>query len=518
MNVGGHAIQSGGVENDGIESIGNPLPPHSKCCVRHAQTKPQAPPRRRLTPDLWHLLKGELAFMKNAPTLALLLLASCVFAQQPAKNAPAAKAPTKAHHKSEAAVSALLERAERARKTGDLPAAVKLYKQAIAAAPENESPHQGLSYAVYLTEQNRLKAEAQAGDPDKKPDPIDLSKKTQAASQLKLVEIYRPLVAAHPKVPAYQLQLAYAEHRTDGKLQPEIERIAAAYPRYAAGLAALAGTAGPTGDMKKQREYLRKACEAAPTNDQYAYEYLSTFKDGDQKEYHRLIEQFVARFPKGQFVGNALNDAAENAITPEDRQTWLERAANLPGTYYVADLLELYARTDVRKAAEVAQKKLGEAQKDPKASAELKELRQTSDYYGALAHAQDLLKAGQLDEAKATLDKATVPDAEFHPDEFPKTQLMAEVLTAQGKPQDGYKYLLDDRQIIADVDLQTLAFKLGAQIGKTEVQVQEDIISADLARATQPDDFELETLKGDAKIKLSSLRGKYVLVNGWHPT
>jgi hypothetical protein len=460
--------------------------------------------------------------MKISLTLALLLFASCICAQQPAKNFQAAKAPAAASaaapQKAEVSVSALLEQAERARKTGDLPTAVKLFKQAVVAAPDNESAHQGLSYAVYLTEQNRLKAEAQAADPDKKPDPYDLGKKAQAAYELKLAEIYRPLVAAHPKVPAYQLQLAYAEHTNDGKLQPEIERIAATYPKYAAGLAAVAGTAGPTGDVKKQREYLLKACNVAPNNDRYAYEYLSTFKAGDPKEYHRLIEQFVTRFPKSQFIGTALNDAAENAGTPEDRQTWLERAANRPGTYYAADLLELYARTDVRKADDVAQKKLTEAQKDPREASQVKSLKQTADYYAALAHAQDLLKAGQLDEAKATLDKATVPNAEYHPDEFPKTKLIAEVLTAQGKPQDGYKYLLDDRQILADADLQAVAVKLGAKLGKTEAQVQEDIISADLARARQPDDFELETLKGDAKIKLSSLRGKYVLVNGWHPT
>ena len=48
--------------------------------------------------------------------------------------------------------------------------------------------------------------------------------------------------------------------------------------------------------------------------------------------------------------------------------------------------------------------------------------------------------------------------------------------------------------------------------------MQEEIVSADLARAKQPDDFELENLKGDAKVKLSSLRGRYVLVNAWHPT
>lgn len=443
--------------------------------------------------------------------LALLVTMSALCpAQQPAK-------PAASRAKAAPAPPSLLEKAEQARKTGDLPTALKLYEKAIVIAPENQDAHSGLSYAVYLIERNRLKAETQAANDGKVPDEFELNKKVDAASSAKLAEIYRPLVASHPDVTAYRLQLVYAEHRKDGKLKSELEKIVAADPRFAPALAALAGLAGATGDLEQERELHRRASEAAPDNALHAYFYLSTFKNGDQKEYLRLIEEFLTRYPKGEFAATVLQDAAENAETDADRQVWLERAADRLGTYYVDDLLALYARTDVRKAAELAQKKLAEAQKDPEAERDA-EVKKRVDYYSALAHAQDLLKAGQLDEARATLDKATPPEAEFHPDEFPKTTLIAEVLTAQGKPQDGYKYLLGDRQMIADADLEAAAVKLGAQLGKTEAQVQEEIIAADLARAKQPDDFELENLKGDAKVKLSSLRGRYVLVNGWHPT
>ena len=444
--------------------------------------------------------------------LALLVTTSALCsAQQPAKS-------TASSAKAAPALPSLLEKAEQARKTGDVPTALKLYEKAIVIAPENEDAHSGLSYSVYLIERNRLKAETQAANGGKVPDEFELNKKADAASSAKRAEIYRPLVASHPEVMAYRLQLAYAEHGKDGTLKSELEKIVAADPKYAPALASLAGMAGATGENEKQREYLRRALDFAPDNELYAYEYLSTFKNSDQKEYLRLIEEFLTRHPKGEFAANVLEDAAENAETDADRQVWLERAADRPGTYYVDDLLALYARTDVRRAAELAQKKLAEARKDPKAKRDAEEVKKSVDYYIALAHARDLLKAGQLDEAKATLDKATPPNAEFHPDEFPKTRLIAEVLTAQGKPQDGYKYLLGDRQMIADADLEAAAVKLGAQLGKTEAQVQEEIVSADLARAKQPDDFELENLKGDAKVKLSSLRGRYVLVNAWHPT
>ena len=442
--------------------------------------------------------------------VATLTLVVCFCAaQQPTKNAT---------DKKDAAVQRLLDKAEKARKTGDLGKAVKLYQQAIVDAPDNEDANRGLSYSVYLTERNRLKAETQAANNGKVPDEFELNKKVDAASSAKLVEIYQPLVSSRPDVPAYQLQLAYAEHRKDGLLKSELERIVATNPKFAPGLAALAGMNAATGDAEKERELYRRACEAAPDNEEYPYFYLSTFKNGDQKEYLRLVDEYLLQHPKSEYVDSMLEDAASNAQSDADRQAWLEHAADRAGTYYVDDLLALYARADVHKAAELAQKKLAGAQKDRKAERDAKEVKKSADYYSTLAHAQDLLKAGKLDEAKATLDKATPPNAEFHPDEFPKTTLMAEVLTAQGKPQDAYKYLLGDRQIIADEDLEAAAVKLGAQLGKTAAQVEVEIVSGVIANAKQPDDFELENLKGDAKIKLSSLRGKYVLVNGWHPT
>jgi hypothetical protein len=222
-----------------------------------------------------------------------------------------------------------------------------------------------------------------------------------------------------------------------------------------------------------------------------------------------------------------LEKAANDADSPEDRIALLERASSLPGTYYVADLLELYARTDVRKAADVAKEKLkaahgGKATKGTEAALseyQVAELSAAADYYGALAHAQDLLKAGQLAEAMAATEKANPSDDSGAPlNTFPKTKLMTDVLLAQGSTLKAYTYLLDDREVIADPERTAMAVKIGGQLGKADAQVQDEIVSAALASAKQPHDFELENLKGDAKVKLSEFRGKYVLVNFWHPT
>jgi tetratricopeptide (TPR) repeat protein len=419
--------------------------------------------------------------------------------------------------------SSLLEQAEVARKTGDLPTAIKLYQQAIVAQPGKQDGYGGLYTVLFYEELNRLKAETTAsGDKTKAPDIFDLNQRAMEAVNARLVVIYKKLKADHPRVTDYQYQLAMVEHRTDGKLTSAMEEIVASHPKFAPAVAFLAGHYAATGNIEKEREYYRRACDLDPSNALYAYEYLSTYKDGDQREYLRRVDEFLARFPKGDFKSTALTDAAQNATTTEDRIRFLERAAKLPGSYDIADLTALYSRTDIRKAANLAVEKVKEAQgsKDTSAEAQVPYLKKRADYYSALAHADEVVKAGQLNEAKAILEKATPPDTTLspHPDEYAKTKLMSEILVGEGKPQDAYKYLLDDRQTIGDLDRQAAAVKLGAQLGKSEAQVKDDVVAAVLARAKQPSDFELENLKGDAKVKLSDLRGKYVLMNEWHPT
>jgi tetratricopeptide (TPR) repeat protein len=414
----------------------------------------------------------------------------------------------------------LLEKAEVARKTGDLPTAIRLYQQAMVAAPDKEDAYSGLWNALYHEETIRLKAEAKAANPDKAPDDFELNKRAMEAVNAKLIGIYRKLVAGHPHVTNYRYQLAMIEHQKDGKLTSTMEEIVASDPKFAPAVAFLGYRAAATGNKEKEREYLRRACELDPNNQRYVYDCLSTYKSGDQKEYLRRVDEFVAKYPKSEYSSTALQDAAENATTTEDRIAFLERAAKLPGSYSVDDLLELYSRTDIPKAANLAREKLKAAQasKDEPTLAQVPWVKKTADYWTGLAHAEELLKAGKLVEAKTAIDNAANPLTELRPDEYARAKLTVQVLSAQGKPQEAYKFLLDNRETIGDTDRQDLAIKLAPQIGKSEAQVKDDIVSAVLAKNKRPDDVEFEALKGDDKIKLSSLRGKYVLVNEWHPT
>jgi len=462
-----------------------------------------------LTPQLFSkTMKTKFGWI----ALALLVTVSALcLAHQTAKSAPSSA-------KAAPASPSLLEKAEQARKTGDLPTAIRLYERAIVAAPDNEKAHNGLRQSVFFSEKNRVKAEAQAASSEKALDELGLMKKSNEAANVRLTAFYRTQMAAHPRVTAYRFYLTL-EHAKEGEMKSELEKIAAADPTFAPALSYLAPYAAAAGDVEKERELYRRAAESQPDSDGYAYRYLATFEFGDQKEYRRRVEEYLARYPQSIFATSALSDAAANAETPEDRLAFLERAGNLPGTFYSPNLLALYARTDVHKAAEVAREKLkgAQASKDELSKMWVPELIKIADYYGSIARAHNLLVAGQLVEAQEVIEKAIPPESR-NPNTFPKTNLLTEVLLAEGKAPKAYKYLLDDRQTIADSDLTALAVKIGAQLGQAEAQVLDEIVAADIARARQPDDFELEKIAGDGKVKLSDYRGKYVVVTFWHPT
>ena len=468
--------------------------------------------------------------------LALLVTVNALCpAQQPAKL-------TASSAKGAPASPSLLEKAEQARKTGDLPTAIRLFKQAIVAAPDKEEAYRGLWVAIYHSELARLRGKARAAEPEvtttqpstthpsaTQPsttrgsgDSFEMNKQADLARNVKLTEIYRGLVTSHPRVTAYRYELAMAEHSKDGKLPAELEKIIAADPKFAPALESLGDHASATGDIAKEREYWRRASLVKPDEARYAYFYLSTFKMRDRKEHRRLVEEFVARYPKSRLVSNALEDAAADADTPEDRIALLERMASGSETAYIPNLLAAYAQTDVHKAADLAQEKLNVARKskDPIVRNEAEDLTKTADYYNGIARAQDLLKAGNFAEARVTLEKVSPTDDSrlLSPITFPRTKIQADLLVAEGKMPEAYKFLLGDRETIADAVQSALAVKLGGQLGKSESQVTQEIISAVLERAKQPEDFELENLTGGGKTKLSSFRGKFVLVNFWSPT
>jgi Tfp pilus assembly protein PilF len=422
-----------------------------------------------------------------------------------------------------AAAASDFEQAEKARMTGDLDSAVQLYRKAIEAQPENLAAHAGLASAVQMQQYNQLRAAAaaQTGAKPAQDDAAalaDLWKKSRAVATQELTEIYRKWIHDHPDVVAFRYELAKVQHGEDGALEGELKSLTGRYPKFARAYADLAEIVEQRGELELQRSYYRKAMALEPDNAQYAYSYASTFKMRDPKEHQRLAEKLAQRFPNTTWAGHALLDAAADAGSVQGRIAALERARALSetGRAVMDELLELYARSDIGKAATVSRETLAALRRDAKAPKfEVTHAERMANYYATVARSRLLLADGKVAEAAAAIEKTQAPRS-VHPDNS-LTLLKADLLLAQGQTKNAYQYLLDQPATIADEDLRSAAERIGKQLNRTPRQVESDALGACLQRAKPVPDFSLDKFHG-GQAKPADYSGRIVLVNLWAPS
>jgi hypothetical protein len=401
------------------------------------------------------------------------------------------------------------ERAEKARQTGDLDSAVPLYRKAIEAAPDNLTAHTRFGWTVYLQQLSKLQAAA-AGQGE-----ADLEKKARALARRELTEIYQKWVHDHLEVAAFRYELVKVEHGEDAALEGELKSLTERYPKFAPAYVDLAYIMVRRGDLEMERSYYRKAMALEPDNAQYAYRYASTFKMRDPKEHRRLAEEMTQRFPNSLWASIAALDVAADAGSVRDRIALLERArAFSERTSEIDELLDLYARRDIGKAAAVSREALAALRRDAKANKyEVTHAEQMADYYGSVARDRQLLADGKIAEAAAAIEKTQAPRA------LPGnslTLLRADLLLAQGQTKNAYQYLLDQPSTIADEDLWAAAERIGKQLDRTPGQVESDAWAACLKQAKPVPEFSLDNFH-DGKAKPADYSGRIVLINLWAP-
>jgi tetratricopeptide (TPR) repeat protein len=421
------------------------------------------------------------------------------------------------------------ERAEKARQTGDLDSAVQFYRKAIEAQPDNVAAHSMFAFTVYMQQLNKLRAAA-AGQGGAKPAPedaaaaADLERKARAVGTQELTQIYQKLIYDHPQVVAFRYQLVNVQHGEDGALESELKLLTERYPKFAPAYADLASIVMRRGDLELERSYYRKAMALQPDNAQYAYGYASTFEMRDPKEYRRLAEELAQRFPNTSWAAYALHFAAADAGSVQDRIALLERALSetagadteeTAGADTEDELLNLYARRDVGKAAAVSGETLAMMRRNAKANKySVTHAEQMADYYGSVARGRQLLADGKTAEAAAAIEKTKAPQSP-HPDNS-LTLLKADVLLAQGQTKNAYQYLLDQPATIADEELRSPAERIGKQIDRAPREVESDAWAACLQRARPVPDFSLDNFQG-GKTKPADYHGRIVLINLWAP-
>jgi tetratricopeptide (TPR) repeat protein len=278
------------------------------------------------------------------------------------------------------------------------------------------------------------------------------------------------------------------------------------------------------GDLELERSYYRKAMALEPDNAQYVSGYVSTFEMRDPEEHRRLAEEMAQSFPNDSVAVYALHFAAAATESVQDRIALLERAQALSeplGTVASSlindELLNLYARRDIGKAAAVSQKTLAALRRNAKANkGVVTHAEQLADYYGSVARGRQLLADGKTAEAASAIERTQPPPQTLHPDNS-LTLLKADLLLARGQTKNAYQYLLDQPGTVADEGLRAAAECIGKQLDRTPRQVESDAWAACLERAKRVPEFSLDNFQG-GKTKPADYRGRIVVINLWAPS
>ena len=304
-----------------------------------------------------------------------------------------------------------------------------------------------------------------------------------------------------------------------------------------------------------------------------------TFQNCDPKEYKKLQQRILTQFPKDPVAMAVLMDVVDEAETPAERITVLERvrsefaglgitAPESAGRKESSDsydramrrLFELYMNADAAKAQALAQemvkadpgkknwasylsvqqlivqgKTLIADKKFQEASVLLQkciadkeqarqEARQQAELQLAKADKEEKKKELRfvwdfrgLAPVRRYLSDVPQDTSEAKSQEAQVRVLAAEATAGLGRAAEAYEDLLKSAVVSPVEPFKSALFAIGANLGKSRARVEDELWERRTRNATRFPDFELPTYDG-RKVKLSDLRGKVVLLTFWFPT
>lgn len=376
-------------------------------------------------------------------------------------------------------------------------------------------------------------------------------KQLQAEVEQSLLATYDGWIKKNPQQPMFywgKAQILEDEDKNSEAITL-LNKALSIDPSCAPAWADLSDFAATAGDVPTQRADAEKALAIDPTDASGVFfNYILTYMTTDPPKYLQLVEDRAAKYPKG--LDFLMDLGAQNA-PPTEEAAVLEKIYTLYGPnsanpsdsidYMMADLFNLYAKSDPSKALAFAQRIQNDeaAQAAKKAAADKsKSAAKKSDakpaepfwqtiaeYQQSLINANALLAQKKYADAQALLEKSALKKTStFDPsgiDQDPCELAMAEALTGSGSGSSGaqkaYDRIKTDLLPQPDASLKDALYAYGAKLGKTPADIDADVWQARESKAKPMTPFDLKQYVTEKDIKLADYRGQVVLVNFWFP-
>lgn len=385
------------------------------------------------------------------------------------------------------------EAGEAARKKQDWAAAVAAYRRVVELNPSRDEAHSQFVMASY-----------RVGKPE-----------DSAAVRKELFPLYESWAAKHPRNAQLQLQLGYLCSTEKSKAEPYFQKAVALNPKLAKAWMELSLIAEIRGENKQRLTHLKKAADATPEDPSYLFYYSHALRESDPKEYRRLTQTLLQRFPQHERSAQALYWLAfETRDLKEKRQVLEQLRRDFPPAKFswsksaMDELFNLYAQTEPAQALALAEEL---AKLDPK----------DKSWASKLTMQQSVMQARALIAARKFSDAATLLETAMAPRYTNANALhltKAEAYDSGGDTAKAFASLLN---IVAtepkDELLQALQ-RYGTKLSQSAAQTTAELWRVRDEQAKPFKEFALAKYTGTGNATVNDYRGKVVLVNFWYPT
>ncbi|HEY3779626.1 MAG TPA: redoxin family protein [Fimbriimonadaceae bacterium] len=423
--------------------------------------------------------------MKLSISLAILAVGSVSFAQ----SVGAAATPSANEN---------YEQALALEKKGDTVAAIEAIKKSIEASPDYLPAHE--EYRKLVSKNETGKDWQKAYDEDKKI----------------LLAQYSVWLKEFPQSACVEYGMAETFGEDPGA-KPYLLKAVELNPKLAPAYEDLSLDAERAGNLPASREYMKKASEAAPDDPSYSFYYAFSLQQVDNERFMQLALDVAKRFPTSERGAQALYWLGEDSTSDSDKiKYWEQDRHDFPPTKFnwsagaMDGLFDVYARTSPDKAVALATEMKANAKDD-----------ESKTWANNLTFAQNLVQVNQLldqkeyAQAKQLLDSTKISRYSSDAEDF--ALLKAKADSASGDTKTGYDLLLTRFAKAPEDAVHTALVGYGANMGKTESQVDSDVWALRDQAAKPAPAFDLDMYLKPGKRSLRDYHGKVVLLTFWFP-